>query len=103
MHFMATAELTGGQKFAAYRERLGLSHRRAAALIGCSHTSIIAWESGRITPLPPFRDRIAAWSKGELEASIWHSSREDEAERKIAEAVKLRSKRASGASLRRAG
>ena len=87
----------------AYRERKGLSHRSAAEQIGCSHTSLMAWESGRVTPLPPYRDRIEGWSGGDLPAAIWRSAQERNAAARIAIAQKRFGGSAGAAPIRRAG
>ncbi len=97
---MSARKRHGGQLLAAYRERLGLSHRSAAEQIGCSHPSLMAWESGRVTPVQPYRDRIEAWSGGELPAAIWRSATERSAELRIAVAKK---RFGASAQIRRAG
>lgn len=85
----------------AYRKSLGLTLRRAASQIGCTHAALISWESGKQNPTENYRRLIQRWSKGRIKAKSWPVSRRervelDRIERKLSEAAAANDRAKSG-------
>ncbi len=56
---MDTEHLTLSRRVSKRRQSLGLSVRRAARLIGCSHSNLLRVESGEQRPTPALLESIA--------------------------------------------
>ena len=52
-------------------EHGGIALRAAAKVIGVSHVTLRAWESGAAVPHPDMREAIARWTHGFVPADRW--------------------------------
>lgn len=76
-----TTELDAPTKLFKFRDRHGISLKKAGDALGASGPTVLDWERRRKVPTPPFRRAIAVWTKGEIGEDEWESDKE----RQIAE------------------